>query len=173
MWAPPSAPAMCSHLGCGGVQGTALIHMPPPAGISEVGPLAGDVKLPGPSFPTPSPRLRERKGREEKCVKTQKHGMMVGWPCGHLDRKPVTDFNLVLESGTRSMTSMMMVLKWLSEGPGSPMRYLRGVCSGLKTFLPLPSLSRSTFPHFFVPAPWDTLPTVSAWPVSAHCSGLG
>lgn len=64
--------------GCAG--NTLLIHMPPPAGISKMGPLAGGVKQPGPHSPTLFPSTPERKGHEEKCVKIKEHGMMVGWP---------------------------------------------------------------------------------------------
>ena len=63
--------------GCAG--NTLLIHMPSPAGISKMGPLVGAVKQPGPPSPTPSPSTWERKGHEEKYIKIQECGMMVGW----------------------------------------------------------------------------------------------
>ncbi|EFB23573.1 hypothetical protein PANDA_001371 [Ailuropoda melanoleuca] len=78
---------------------TLLIHMPSPAGISKMGPLAGGVKQPGPPSPTPSPSTRERKGHEEECVKIQERGMMVSFPVGVVT--PTYRVAVQIQSGAR------------------------------------------------------------------------
>lgn len=68
----PSGPRGC-------VGHARLIHMPSPAGISKMGPLAGAARQLGPPLPTPFPSTGERRTRG-KWVKMQGHGMMAGWP---------------------------------------------------------------------------------------------
>lgn len=88
-----------------------------PAGISK---RARAVKLHSSPFPTPSLRIQGEKGGEEVCKDPGTWN--DGWAT---DRKSVTCFNPVLESVTRSMITRMVVLKWSSEAPGVPRRYLR------------------------------------------------